>query len=364
MPNMKKKILALVAGGLLVTMLFVQCKKSSDSVSVLKPQAESITFSGVSDFILDSTGKTISIQAQVASKESLKTIELVYQPWNIAKSIPISGTIYSFSDVVNIPKTALLQVHSLVLKATDVNGNSNFTEIKVGLQDLNYSKIYLTNVSDSTGLIGNLYGVPLSMNKTGSHAYEVIYYVKKGGEKIRFIPNRNRLAPVAIGADPTNQTKLITDASKSLPIAIKDAGYYKISVNTLLLNYSIEPYKAVGTPPPAVAFVGRGFFDYPNMNWQNTLPNIILMDRDSANPFYFTKTLRIGTPAGNTYNTAQFIMTTNNGWTDFWRFDNGSSPEFAVFNGGTNTELPITPSPTTYLFVFDALTNQVQAIKK
>ena len=131
-------------------------------------------------------------------------------------------------------------------------------------------------------------------------------------------------------------------------------------------SFSIQ---ALPAPNPSGAYaqaalVGRGFSDYPNMNWQNALPDIILLDKDPANPYLFTKQVKLGTPPGETYNTTQYILTTNNGWTDFWRFDDGLNPELAVFKGGTNTDIPITTTPVDYLFVFDTFTGRVQAIKQ
>jgi len=97
---------------------------------------------------------------------------------------------------------------------------------------------------------------------------------------------------------------------------------------------------------------------------KNEKPDIILLDKDPSNPFLFTKQIKLGTPTGQTYNTTQFILTTNNGWTNFWRFDDGLNPELAVFNGGTNTDIPITTTPLNYLFVFDTYTGRIQAIKQ
>ncbi len=361
---MKKRLLPILTGLLLVSIIMVQCKKNTDDVFVLKAPSQSITFTNVSDFIIDSTGKTINIQAKVSSPDGLQKIEIIYQPWNISKIIPVSGNDYTVNEPVLIPTNAALQIHSITLKATDSKGATNFTEIKIGLQDLNFNKVYLADVADASSLAGNLYGVPAPMTKIASHTFEMIYYAKTSGVKIRFIPNKTSFTPIAVGTDPNNALKLITDGTKSLPITLGAAGYYKITINTLLLNYTVKPYTPTGTAPAQVAFVGRGFYDYPNMNWQNTLPNIILLDKDPVNPFLFTKKLNLGTPVGSTYASAQFIMTTNNGWTDFWRFDDGTAPALAVFNAGVNTDIPITTTPVTYLFVFDAQTNLVQAIKQ
>ena len=359
---MKKTTVTILTCLVLGCMLLVQCKKATDTDFVLKPPKETIVFTNVSDFILDSLGKTINVQSNVSSADGLQKVEIIYQPWNLAKTIAVSGNDYTVNVPVTIPKDAELKIHSLLLKVTDTKGGTNFTEIKIGLLDLNYTKVYLTDGTDVTATSANLYGVPVVMTKLASHSFQVIYYANTAGIKVRFVPNKNSFIPVAIGTDPANAAKLITDGAKSLPITLGNRGYYKITINTLLLNYNVEAYTPVGAPVDQVAFVGRGFYDYPDMNWQNTLPNIILLDKDTLNPFLFSKKLKLGIPMGATYTTAQFIMTTNNGWTNFWRFNDVISPEYAVFNGGVNTEIPITTSPVTYLFVFDTQTNLVKAI--
>lgn len=361
-----KKIIPFLFLASMLTLLLTQCKKASDDVEVYKPATQSVTFTDVSDLIIDSTGKTINLKAKINSTEGLEKVEVTYQPWNVAKTITTftNANTVNVNEPILIPANAALQIHSITIKATDKKGATNFTEIKVGLQDLNYAKLYLADVSDAGLLNSDLFGVPMVMDKIGSHTYRLIYYARTANVKVRFIPNKSSFTPVAVGLDPNNSQKLITSGSQSLPLQLGAKGYYKITVNTLLLTYSVEAFTATGTATNEVALVGRGFYDYPNMNWQNALPNIILLDKDLTNPFLFTKLVKLGTPPGQTYTTSQFILTTNNGWTNFWRFDDGLSPELAVFNGGTNTDIPITTTPVNYLFVFDTFTGRVQAIKQ
>jgi hypothetical protein len=350
----------------MVTLLFTQCKKASDEVKVYKPETPTITFSDVSDLIIDSTGKTITVKAKINAADGLDKVEVIYQPWNIAKTISTFSNANSFdvSEAVLIPLNAALQVHAVTIKATDKKGATNFTEVKVGLQDLNYPKLYMADVDDPAALTFDLFGVPVIMDKTGAHTYQLIYYARSSNVKVRFLPGKTSFTPVAIGLDPANNQKLVTDAAKSLPIVLPNKGYYKITVNTLLLTYIVETTSATGTPVNQVAIAGRGFTDFPTMNYQNTLPNIILLDKDAANPFLFTKVVKMGIPAGQTYTTTQFIFTTNNGWTNFWRFDNSASPEKAVFNGGSDAIFPSTSTPVTYLLIFDSFTQRVQALKQ
>lgn len=362
---MKKSKIALLLF-VLLSLVVASCSKKESEFQVYGPPSQKINFSDVSDLIIDSTGKTIAVKAKVASENGLQKVEVIYQPWNLAVSITsfTNPNNFDLNVPVSIPSNAGLKLHSIVIKATDKAGGTNFTEVKVGLQDLNYSKLYMADVADNAGLTSDLFGVPVLMNKTGAHTYELVYYARTPNTRVRFIPNKTSLTPVAIGLDPSNSQKLITDALKSLPLILAQRGYYKITINTLLLSQKVESITVTGNPFNEVALVGRGFYDYPNMNWQNALPDIILLDKDPSNPFLFTKQVRLGTPPGQTYGSAQFIFTTNNGWTNFWQFDNGSSPEITIFNGGTNTDLPITSTPTNYLFVFDTYTGRVQVIKQ
>jgi hypothetical protein len=350
----------------IIVLIFMQCKKSAGSFEVYRPPGQSITFADVSDLIIDSTGKTINLRAKVNATEGLDKVEVMYQPWNLSKSITSFAGANSadINEAVLIPANAALQIHSITIKATDKKGATNFTEVKVGLQDLNYSKLYMADVEGDAALNSDLFGVPVVMDKTGAHTYQVIYYARNANVKVRFLPNKSSFTPVAIGLDPGNSAKLITDATKSSPIVLPTKGYYKITVNTLLLSYKVEAATATGTPFNQVAIAGRGFPEVPTMNYQNALPNIILMDKDPANPFLFTKLVKMGIPAGQTYTTTQFIFTTNNGWTNFWRFDNRTGPEIAVFGGGVNAEFPATSTPVSYLLIFDSFTLRVQALKQ
>jgi hypothetical protein len=361
-----KKIITSSLLFILTCILFTQCKKESKEVAIYGPPSSVISFSDVSDLVVDSTGKTIAAKAKITSTNGLQKVELIYAPWSISKTISSfsDSKSYSFDEAVLIPTNAALKIHALTIKATDVSGNVNFTEVKIGLQDLNFPKLYLADVDDPTLLTSDLFGVPMLMNKTGAHTFQVTYYARTANVKVRFIPSKTSFTPVAVGVDPTNSQKLITDAATSLPITLGAKGYYKITVNTLLLTYLVERVNSTGTAFAQVSFAGRGFFDKPTMNYQNTLPNIVLLDKDSDNPFLFTKVVRLGVPTGQTYTTAQFILTTNNGWTNFWRFDNAANPELAVFNGGADGNFPITSTPVSYLFIFDTFTQRIQAIKQ
>ncbi|MFZ1392516.1 MAG: hypothetical protein WAS23_13080, partial [Dokdonella sp.] len=184
-------------------------------VDVYGPPNASVHFSDVSDFIIDSAGKGIEVKAHVTSDAGIAQIALVYDAWSLNKVIssfpdPLE---YDLDEAVTIPQDAALKIHSLKLEVTDKNGNKSATEIKIGLEDLNYATLYLVDNESASNLIGNLFGVPIAMAKISSHTYQVTYYASDENTSVRFIPNAASLSPVAIGADPANDAKLITDAA-------------------------------------------------------------------------------------------------------------------------------------------------------
>jgi hypothetical protein len=241
-------------------------------------------------------------------------------------------------------------------------GNKETTAQFKVLLNADFPKMYVTESLDATLLTKDLFGVPALIDKVSSYNYSATYYAAQANTKIWFIPSKTTVKPFAYGLDPKDPTKLSGDVNSAQPVVLSAKGYYSIKYNTLNLSYSItkltdpDPSKAF----PQAALVGRGFFDYPNMNWQNALPDIILLDKDPVNPYLFTKTIKIGVPPGQSYNTAQFIITTNNGWADFWRFDTGNDPETTVWNGGTNTDISISSTPVTYKVTFDSWLNRAK----
>jgi hypothetical protein len=63
---MKKSFLNIPLLSLLIV-LFIACTKD-DKVNVYQPPPAEIRFSNVSDLIVDSLGKTISVKAQIAAR--------------------------------------------------------------------------------------------------------------------------------------------------------------------------------------------------------------------------------------------------------------------------------------------------------
>ncbi len=344
------------------SIIIMGCKKDKETVPDA-PNPPTVTLSN--EIIITTLGADFFMEADLTDAVGLKSFTLRYDDWYLFNTISLvdngNPKSYRVKYKFKMPDTAANKIHSITLTATNVGNKQTSKQFKISL-NTDFPKMYLTETIDPAKLTSDLFGVPMVINKLGSYSYETIYYSSAANSKVWFIPGKTSVKPIMYGVDPVNNTKLTGDFNTAQPITLPAIGYYRININTLNLTYSVA---ALPTPNPAaayaqVAIAGRGFTDYPTMNYQNTLPNIILLDKDATNPYLFTKVVKMGIPAGQAYTTAAFIFTTNNGWTNFWRFDNGPDPEAAVFNGGTDAILNVTTTPVEYKVTFDTYTNRAK----
>jgi hypothetical protein len=356
---MKNRIFVLLITSLLASL--VACKKDGEKLPAA-PNPPKITVAN--DIIITSLGGEFYMEADLSDSVGLKSFTIRYDDWYLYNTVPLKDSSYPKQYHVRykfrMPDTAANKIHSIALTATNVGDKESAAQFKI-LLNADFPKMYLIDDPNPAKLANDLFGVPMLVKKTASYTYEAVYYSAAANSKIWFIPGKTALKPIMYGIDPANNSKLTGDYAHAQPIVLPGTGYYKINFHTLNLTYAVTQ---VPTPNPAnaypqVALAGQGFYDYPTMAWQNTLPDLILLDKDPVNPYLFTKTVKVGIPPGQTYTVASFIFTTNNGWTNFWRFDSGNDPEATVFNGGTTGgDFPISGTPVTYKVTFDSYLNR------
>jgi hypothetical protein len=344
-----------------ITMLF-SCKKDKDGNLPNAPNPPALSLNN--EIIVTKLGSDFIMEADLADSVGLKSFTVRYDDWFLYNVVSLQDSGYPKAYHVKyrfrMPDTAANKIHSISITATNVGGKETSGQYKVSL-NTDFTKMYLIENTDASKLTNDLFGVPTLINKTASNTFEAVYYSKAANSQVWFIPSKTALKPIMYGVDPADALKFTGDFAAAKPVVLPAVGYYRIVFNTLTLAYTVTllPTPSAASAVPQVAIAGVGFYDYPNMNWQNTLPNIILLDKDPVNPYIFTKTVRLGNPTGQSYRVAQFIFTTNNGWDKFWRFDNGADPEFTVPDGGnTGGDWPITGTPVSYKITFDTYINR------
>lgn len=338
------------------------CKKEKEVIPNVTNVPE-VTLSN--EIIITTLGSDFFMEADLADESGLKSFSLRYDDWFLFNTISLEDLgnpkSYKLKYKFKMPDTAANKIHSITLITTNIGNKQTSKQYKVSI-NTDFPKMYLTETTDPMQLANDYFGVPMVVEKVGSYSYEAKYYSSAPNSKIWFIPVKSSAKPIAYGLDPANPTKLTGDFNTAKPIVLPNVGYYQISFNTLNLSYTVTPMAAPNPSGafPQVSIAGRGFTEFPNMNYQNELPNIILLDKDPVNPYLFSRVVKLGVPAGQSYNTASFIFTTNNGWTNFWRFDNANDPEKTVFGGGTEASVNISSVPVTCKITFDTYLNRVK----
>lgn len=352
-----------------LTCIFISvagCKKEDETLSLVTDSPE-VSLSN--EIIITTLGADFFMEANLTDAVGLKSFTLRYDDWYLYNTVSLedlgSPKSYRVKYKFKMPDTAANKIHSITLTTTNVGNKQTSKQFKVSI-NTDFPKMYLTETTDAEKLANDFFGSPMAIEKTGSYSYEANYYSSAPNSKIWFIPGKSALKPIMYGVDPESSAKLTGDFKTAQPIVLPNVGYYSIKFNTLNLTYSVTP---IATPDPSgafpqVAIAGRGFPDFPSMNYQNQLPNIILLDKDPINPYLFSRVVNLGIPSGQSYTTASFIFTTNNGWTNFWRFDNATDPEKTVFYGGIDASINITTVPVTCKITFDTYLNRAKLEKQ
>lgn len=283
------------------------------------------------------------------------------------------------NDTIEIPlETA---TYTFVLTCVDSAGNTTTSDIDVTISfSYNFDEMYLADVETTAELNSDLFGVPMLIDKTDDYIYEAYYFCEQANTEVRFIPQTTSFNPVCFGIDPDDNSKLI-NSSDADGINLPSVGYYKITINTDELSYSVETFDpTTQSDAPDVyvvnngsdvadadyigllGLVGSGFANCSGMNWS---PSSIAdydelqLKQDATYVYHWTTTVTV---SGN----VQFIIAPehkSNWWPEpYWRFDRSSDPLKTKLNSGDNVNMDV-DTETTYKFVFDQYLNRAKMVK-
>ena len=86
-------------------------------------------------------------------------------------------------------------------------------------------------------------GRAVLISHTGPFEYEARYYNEKAGTEIFFLPQRNDFAPLCIGLDPADNTKIVSDPAMAKPFVLyTPQKYYLIRVQYSEMQLQRETY--------------------------------------------------------------------------------------------------------------------------
>ena len=253
-------------------------------------------------------------------------------------------TSYTFSRLIEFP--ARNAEYSINISATDQWNNVTETTTIVHVSDTpDFAKMWLADVATAAELNSDVMGVPMLISHTAPFEYEARYYNEKAGTEIFFLPQRNDFAPLCIGLDPADNTRIVSDPAAAKPFVLDIANtYYLIKFNTVKCTYSIETYSIAEAIDPIPHTFGANELD----RWKSGEEfiefyfgyttegpgNIVRFEQDAVNPHIYRLPEPLKLKAGRH---SGFIIHNDHpdGWWNYctWRADDEQDPEICGWYG-------------------------------
>lgn len=322
-------------------------------------------------FLVD--GNDVTLDLKIEDAEDISTLTVKNEVFS--DEVTINAVSYQYKKSLNFLKSGS---YAFEVSATDVSGNTS-TEVVTVVAQEPFEQMYLADVATDAALQEALMGVPIRTEATADaalvgKAFVAKYYNATAGTEIRFIPQKDSFAPLTIGAGEAAGTLAVASDATVAPITLSEVGYYEIALNLEEMTYTAETYTPADSIYAYTMVMGTGVkVNGASTCEQNADPSVTQcwhfrsgkkLTNDAANPYRFTATLEFYDQDESRDNEGGMILGANeNGWSDFWRFDNSEEPEASVLNGGsnftfTNDELG------TYTFTFDTHLNYVRLTPK
>lgn len=253
-------------------------------------------------------------------------------------------TSYTFSRQIEFP--AHNGEYTINIAAADMWDNVTEATTIVHVSDTpDFAKMWLADVRTAAELNSDVMGVPMLISHTAPFEYEARYYNEKAGTEIFFLPQRNDFAPLCIGLDPEDNTRLVSDPALAKPLVLDKAQvYYLIKFNTATRTYSMDTYSIADAVDPIPHPFGSMELDrwksgeeYIEFYFGYTTEgpgNIMRFEQDPVNPHIFRLPEPLKLKAGRH---SGFIIHNYHpdGWWNYctWRADDEQDPEVCGWYG-------------------------------
>ena len=251
---------------------------------------------------------------------------------------------YTFSRQIEFP--AHNGEYTINIAAADMWDNVTEATTIVHVSDTpDFARMWLADVRTAAELNSDVMGVPMLITRTAPFEYEARYYNEKAGTEIFFLPQRNDFAPLCIGLDPEDNTRLVSDPALAKPLVLDKAQvYYLIKFNTATRTYSIDTYSIADAVDPIPHPFGSMELDrwksgeeYIEFYFGYTTEgpgNIMRFEQDPVNPHIFRLPEPLKLKAGRH---SGFIIHNYHpdGWWNYctWRADDEQDPEVCGWYG-------------------------------
>ncbi|REE02221.1 cadherin repeat domain-containing protein [Marinoscillum furvescens] len=322
-------------------------------------------------FMVD--GNDVTLDLKIEDTEDIATLTVKNEIFS--DEVVINAVSFQYKQNLNFLKAG---IYDFEVVATDVSGNTT-TEVVTVVAQEPFEQMYLADVATDADLQAALMGVPVRTEATTDaqlegKAFTARYYNAAAGTEVRFIPQKDSFAPLAIGAGDAAGTLAVAGDASVTPIVLSKVGYYEIAVNLDDMSYTAQTYTPEDSSYAYTMVMGTGVkVNGASTCEQNADPSVTQcwhfksgkkLTKSESSPYRFSADLEFYDQDESRDNEGGMILGANeSGWSDFWRFDNGEEPEASVRNGGTNFNFT-NDQLGTYEFIFDTHLNYVRLTPK
>lgn len=199
--------------------------------------------------ILVSSGSQMTVNFTVNDNSGIDFVQVECEALGINDLVELTGApqSYTFNKAYTLPETSANYV--LKITSKDKFSLSNTGTLNVNFKIDNaypteYPAIYLCDQPKSTDLTTDAVGVPMYFHTKTGQDFEFKYYANTDNKEIYFLGQNSDFAPYLFGFNASGSLKAGLD---SPPIILPTKGYYKIKVNPVTLDYTVQKYTPSST---------------------------------------------------------------------------------------------------------------------
>jgi len=246
----------------------------SESFSSNVDVATSPESSDIISSINAAPGEEIHITGTISDKQGLESIELKCAPIDLDTVITLGSnpTEYALDITYMVPLTSEKRSHNIDVKAANIKNRTTGFKINLNLsgEAVVYDSVYIAGSFQWWTWQPEL-GFPMDKDLENPEWFETQVHVWDDYNEVKFI-GQLAWAPDNWGlVDASDPSKgMINDEnSAAVPLAINgyNPAYYNLRFNPYQMKYEAEQLTAEIPDIPELYIVGKGFVDYPDLDW-------------------------------------------------------------------------------------------------
>jgi len=220
-------------------------------------------------------GQDIIFEGTITDDQGLTIIKLVNAGIGLDHTIELADhpKSYDLSYTFSIPASAEMRMHNGTIDVSNTANRKTTLPMKVNLsgEDIVYENIYVAGGFQWWTWRADL-GFPMDKDPNDDKWFEILLHCWDGEyEELKFLGQLD-WAPDNWGlVDQTDPSKGMLNDEQSATILLGANGgnpaYKKVRFNPYIMQYSVEDYTADIAPRTEMFIVGKGFPQYPELDW-------------------------------------------------------------------------------------------------